>query len=675
MFKLTWKSWLVVAIGLGAVTGGLTLLLRAQGADTAAAWLAFVGAFLGNGWTIYGLIHWRDTPWVKRVNTFVLTTAGFGLLVLLFLAVDWEPGVRTSAYLYLAVIGFLVGINLLRLLLRPGHPIFGVARTMIEEALRMRIALIFIIALLILLVMMPMILGSEDRVTNMVQRFLTYSTSVVAIFLGLMTVLTGAWSVSSELSSRQAQMTLTKPIARWQYLLGKWLGLVMLNAVLLGVCGVAIFGFTNAIAKNPALNDHDSYQVEREVLTARVALSSLPRGEAWEDWVINFLERPAGRRETNPRVYGNAGDPLGVMAQDTLHDVMSEAVTDFYTIRSGREKSYTFTGLEDVAEAFEQAKEDCYAYLVDEAGVSQADAEDLTDYVSRATSNVPREALGQISQEQYEELYRIVEPHVIQLVLNPAMQPKPDDETAEYFLSINGNYWPPAQSSNTRQRLKLSLDTPNEVPIPASLINSDGTLVLTIEVPEEKLDGTAQPYIQFNPKGKEIDLFYRVGSFEGNLTKALFVVWLKLSFLAMLGLVVGSLLSFPVAALLALIIYVGASASGVINEALDSYGSIAHAPGAWEVFTGTLGKFFSHLGNGEIYDAFKMLTRLIGESFMLLIPSFGQFATTDPLSSGKVISGDLVMGAFLKIGLLWTGAVALIGMFLFSRKEIARVVV
>ena len=56
-----------------------------------------------------------------------------------------------------------------------------------------------------------------------------------------------------EIATRQIHMTLTKPLGRVQYLLGKWLGIVLLNAVLLVVAGIATYGFTTAIASNPPM--------------------------------------------------------------------------------------------------------------------------------------------------------------------------------------------------------------------------------------------------------------------------------------------------------------------------------------------------------------------------------------------------------------------------------------
>jgi hypothetical protein len=671
MFKLTWKSWLAVWLGIGLVFGGMTVLFRAQGAAGVAVWTDFIGGLFNTGWLVFGLIHWRDVPWVKRLNTFVLATVGFGVLILLFIAVNWEPGWTTALYCYLAVLGFLVGINILRLILRPGHPVLGVARTMLEESLRMGVALIFIIAMLVLLPMLPLIFGSEDRVTYMVQRFLTYSNMIVAVLLGMMTVLLAARTVSLEIATRQIHMTLTKPLGRVQYLLGKWLGIVLLNAVLLTVAGIATYGFTTAIAKNPALNSLDRYAVDREVLTARLAKTPDPIDTTWEGMYANVLRE---KQLTDPNRFGDEGTSYAMLADDARQEVAAETMGRFYGISGGQSQDFLFTGLGEAAAAAERSITQGQDLLIKEAGLTRKQATEYVNVSVGRPSELDMETAQKVSTGTRDKLKRILEREVIQLSLTPSTSPKPENLNSEVYLKINGQPWPtPASPTAPPPRTRLVNETMNELPVPAGMINSDGEMVLTITVPDTRQDGVEQKSMRFNFKDNVIEVFYRVGSFESNLAKAMIIVWLKLAFLAMVGLMAGSLLSFPVAAMLSLIVLVAAAASGTINEALDSYARVASSESSWQIITGTIGQFFSQLGAGDLYGAFKLCLRLIGEAFMLLIPSFAEFNTYQPLSDGHVISNKTVATAALKIGIIWTGIVALIGVYLFSRKEIARV--
>jgi len=376
----------------------------------------------------------------------------------------------------------------------------------------------------------------------------------------------------------------------------------------------------------------------------------------------------------DPGRFGDDGTSYQTLADDVQQEVAAETISRFYTVAGGQSQDYVFAGLGEAAAAAERAVVEGVDLLVDEAGLTRDQAQGYVDLALGRPSDLDLQNIPQVPIDLQDKLMRILQREVIQLSLTPASSPKPENLNSEVLLRINGQPWPiPPSPTAPPPRTRLVLETPNELPVPAGLINRNGEMVLTITVPDTRSDGFEQQSMRFNYKDDVIEVFYRVGSFESNLTKALTIIWFKLAFLAMVGLMAGALLSFPVAAMLALIVYVAAAASGVINDSLDSYAGFARSDNTWQVITGTFAGFFGHLGSGEVYDAFKLLLRLIGEAFMLLIPSFGEFNTYQPLSDGHVITNATVATAALKIGLIWTGIVAIIGLFLFNRKEIARV--
>jgi len=83
-------------------------------------------------------------------------------------------------------------------------------------------------------------------------------------------------SVSDELTNRQVFMVMTKPIPRWQYIAGKWLGIVVLNSVLLGGAGLTIYGMVYYIkGTHVPLNAEFEYgELNNEVLVARHAIKT-----------------------------------------------------------------------------------------------------------------------------------------------------------------------------------------------------------------------------------------------------------------------------------------------------------------------------------------------------------------------------------------------------------------
>ena len=73
------------------------------------------------------------------------------------------------------------------------------------------------------------------------QILLTYTLSAVASLLGFSTLWLGCGTLARDIEECQMQMVAVKPVPRWQIWLGKWLGIMALNVLLLGASGGAIF--------------------------------------------------------------------------------------------------------------------------------------------------------------------------------------------------------------------------------------------------------------------------------------------------------------------------------------------------------------------------------------------------------------------------------------------------
>ena len=151
---------------------------------------------------------------------------------------------------------------------RPLRCIWAVARQTLAEAIRMKIAVFFIVL---------MVLGfwgatrtqGDGTVSGRVQSFLAYSLTSIGVLLSLLSIFLSR-SLSDELVQRQILVLMTKPIPRWQYLVGKWLGVVMLDAGLLALTGAGVYlTVTQYLARRPALNVYDRQRLINEVLTAR----------------------------------------------------------------------------------------------------------------------------------------------------------------------------------------------------------------------------------------------------------------------------------------------------------------------------------------------------------------------------------------------------------------------
>ena len=87
---------------------------------------------------------------------------------------------------------------------------------------------------------LPMVLKDDGTAKGLTQIVLTYTLSAVSVLLGFATLWLSCGTLARDVEDCQIQMLVAKPIARWQIWLGKWLGILALNAMLLALAGTAI---------------------------------------------------------------------------------------------------------------------------------------------------------------------------------------------------------------------------------------------------------------------------------------------------------------------------------------------------------------------------------------------------------------------------------------------------
>jgi hypothetical protein len=123
-------------------------------------------------------------------------------------------------------------------------------------------------------------------------------------------------------------------------------------------------------------------------------------------------------------------------------------------------------------------------------------------------------------------------------------------------------------------------------------------------------------------------------------------------------------------------IYVGSMAKGFLVE---SIGYFAAAPPAdldpWHKIVWTFGAFFSDLLAGKIWDALKIPIALLGDAFVAVVPSFSQYNPVPLLADGRLVSWSMVGSCVLWIGVVSAGACAIVGWWIFRRRELARITV
>ena len=606
MMQRRWVQWLLIWLAIILLGLGLRWILHLQGARTVAEIvqvLTSAGSFL---WLCWGLWCGRDRRWIRVVAWMI---GGAWALILLYLLTGMSGYTVAALGTWLAAVVFFVGLWLIRRVLSPGFAVLGVARTLVDEAIRMKIALIFIVLLVMVVPVLFVVMDAEQRLEYRMQMFLTWSLTTTSLLLSLMTIFLACGTICSEVTQRQIFLTLSKPVSRVGYLLGKWVGIVLINALLLSVSGGGIYVFAKLLQHQPARDGHDRRAVEERVMAARV--STAPKPVSAKDMAEQIEARRAQLEKQDPVRFA----PGKVSLKDG-QEIVQAVVRKWYTIAPMGEGRYLFDGLER-ASHYGQA---------------------------------------------------------VQLRFKPqGSRSSPDGNVRLAFL-LNGRPWP-MTSDGLHIQQPVSDGDFHVIDLPVWAIEEGKLEVVIANVNLVEPRATWPASITFPPKDG-LEVLYQVGSFEPNLVRTLLILYIRLAFLAVLGLMAGTFLGFPVACLMCLLVYTIASASGFLSEALSYYAvSPAEDVSTWKMITSFIGHWIATLGSGEIWTAIKMLIKLAGQSVVTLVPSFSEFDPVPLVSDGRLVPYRMIGSAVLKVGILWTGICAMIGVLVFRSRELARVTV
>lgn len=457
-----------------------------------------------------------------------LTYLGLGLLALA-VALPLMRFESTEVYgrLMLGVVAlsasFTALIQMARILLSGSGPIRAIARNVLAEAVRMKVSVVFIVLLILGLATLPGMLDASQPLRYRVQSFLQYATGGTFWMLALLTLIFGITTLTSEQRTRVIWQTVTKPVSAWKYLLGKWVGIVTLQGVLLAVCATGIFLFTSYLRMQPATGENaafvasngevseDRLMLETQVLTATRRVEPVnPYNPSDPEFLKAVDEYIAKARISDPDF---AKTPA--VRQKVFRDLFTALVQSYRSIDPQREMSgerFLFRGL---GAAKKRDRPITLRYRIDAAGNRPDQFYMLTFVITPTDGNgkviVRRTGLG----------------------MNHTLSLSPDfiSDTGELDLLIyNGEL----------------INTPNGVVI------SPNAATFT-----------------FPPGGLQIS--YEASSYQMNFMRVMAVLWLKLAFLAMLAIWTSTFLSFSVASLVALSIFFMGETAGFLTKSVELY--------------------------------------------------------------------------------------------------------
>ena len=105
----------------------------------------------------------------------------------------------------------------------------------------MKIAVVFIILLLILLPVLGVSTTGDETLKGRLQTFISYGLSLTSFLLCLLTIAISIYTVTNDIKEKQIFTVITKPIRRFEFLTGKLLGVILLDIILLCVFSSVIW--------------------------------------------------------------------------------------------------------------------------------------------------------------------------------------------------------------------------------------------------------------------------------------------------------------------------------------------------------------------------------------------------------------------------------------------------
>lgn len=180
--------------------------------------------------------------------------------------------------------------------------ILAIATICFRSAIRSRVVAILLAFVLLAMIGLPLSIEGDGTAAGYVRILVTYTLGAVGILLSIATLWAGCAAVSDEIATRQIHLVLTKPVTCFQVWMGKWLGLMALNGLLLLFAGATLTALLLYSPRLQQLSDEQQAAIREQILVAhRVTTPTLPDvEEEVETSYQRWLQQQAGNLTVTP---------------------------------------------------------------------------------------------------------------------------------------------------------------------------------------------------------------------------------------------------------------------------------------------------------------------------------------------------------------------------------------
>jgi len=531
------------------------------------------------------------------VGSLVVHLAATGLSLLLDI-----PGILAPVRIVTTIIALpaLVALFL-------DHPVWTIARNTLAQAIRVRVAFVIMAVYLVLVPALPFVVRGDGTLRGLLHVVIGYSLIVAGLLLGILTLTLSTTTLWTELRDKQILLLEAKPIRRWQILLGKLLGILLINAALLAFMGLVTWAsvrYLVARAERAAreIPDQDAAEKRRaqnrlrdareQVLSARRTLLPDPPPESdLEEFVRRNVELRCRQLERPDRLPPEA------------------------------------RGIADEA--------------VRRAVIRAAATQQLTEEFGNLVNAVPP-LMG-----RRWRFSGITVPRVRELNVTVRFKFFSSDRKSDQPDHVRWEFGVPNRTKAYYINDAFLPDEVHEIQVHADAVDQDGVL----EVRYYNVEPRRPTHIF--AATDSIQMLVPVGGFAGNLVRGLALIFVEVLFIAVLGLFCSAFLGFPVSPIVALAILLVMFLANSVKVELEK------------------GFTFDQNKESPVAQVAETATRVVTTALHAILPPFHKYTPSELVSSGEEVSLTLVLDATWSIALVYGGILMLLGMHIFERREIA----
>jgi hypothetical protein len=569
----------------------------------------------------------------------------------------------------------------------PGGGILAMAKETFRQCLRTKVAAVFAILLAGSLAVLPLVMEGDGTLAGRIRTFLDYSTSVTSLLLSLVVVFLSVGLVSADVRDKHAFVVCTKPLARWQYVVGRWLGVVMLAGVLLAGSSAAIYllsqylrGRTDLVAR-----PEDRRAVETEIFTARAEiLANPPNVDKALIERIRQKKADGSWDQTIEAYKTNYGLPDARVEERLTEDLRKEVMAEAQSVAPGRPTTWMFSNIHPLGRTHQgpgqvvdaSAQTGIVAIETDPDLVSRlvvfgpvwlaepgSEPRLAAPRARQSAGEQPKEASGRVIgtwKGGFRAIFAMEDMKAAPL--SGARLGSQVRVSVEPVIQLSYKITPAATKGGAPSlRAAWQMENPTsgfvyQLPPEEVLPDTKGTLIAPLRVVDPNGNLRVR-YLNYSNSSvtvlnSDMAVLYEVGSFEANFVKTAALILAGLMFLAAMGVFAGSGLSFPVGCILCFVLLWIATTLRFLTESVS---------GGLEFGAANELTFIYQFG-------FWMLSVM-----KVLLPDLVSTLATSFVVEGLRISWDY-FGQTAALTVAVRGAVLLgLACLIFHRRELARV--